>query len=81
MYLPVVLNQMARPITTRKKQAYLKTWSTSFVTENTLKISYSNPICRVGTPQCLALRYQVIANIDNQVQYIKTSLIYLGLCL
>ena len=33
MYLVHV--QEARPITTRKKQAYLKTCLTSFVTENT----------------------------------------------
>jgi len=32
MYLVHV--QVARPITTRNKQAYLKTCSTSFVTEN-----------------------------------------------
>jgi len=35
MYL--VHFQVARPITTRNKQTYLKTWSTSLVTENTLK--------------------------------------------
>ena len=39
---------------------------------------YSNPIRRVGTPQCLALHYRVIDKIANQVQYIKTPLIYLG---
>jgi len=61
MYL--VHAQVARPITTQNKQVYLKTSSTSFVTENTLKISYSNPIRRVGTPQCLALRYQVIGTL------------------
>jgi len=33
MYL--VHGQVARPITTRNKQAYLKTCLTSFVTENT----------------------------------------------
>ena len=64
MYLVHV--KVARPITTRNKQAYLKTCLTSFVTKNTKKL-YSNPSRRDGTPQCLALRYQVIANIDNQV--------------
>jgi len=33
----LVYVQVAGPITTRNKQAYLKTCSTSFVTENTLK--------------------------------------------
>jgi len=37
---------------------------------------YSNPSRRDGTPQCLALRYQVIAKNDNVVEYIKTSLVY-----
>ena len=78
MYLVHV--QVARLITTRNKQAYLKTCLTSFVTENKIKL-YSNPSRRDDTPQCLALRYQVLANIDNQVQYKKTSLIYLGVCL
>jgi len=64
MYLVHV--QVARPITTRNKLAYLKICLTSFVTENTKKL-YSNPSRRDGTPQCLALRYQVIAKIDNQV--------------
>jgi len=68
--------QVARPIRTRNKQADLKTCSTSFVTENT-KTLYSNPSRQDDTPQCLVLRYQVIAKIDNQVQYIKTSLIYI----
>jgi len=75
MYLVHV--QVARPITTRNKQAYLKTCLTSFATDNTKKM-YSNPGRWDGMPQYLAIRYQVIAKIDNQVQYIKTSLMYLG---
>ena len=63
MYLVHV--QVARPITTRNEQAYLKTCLTSVVTENTKKL-YSNPSRWDGTPQCLALRYQVIAKIDNE---------------
>ena len=66
--------QVARSITTRNKQASLKTCWTSFVTEFFFKW-YLNPSRRVGTPQCLALRYQVIAKDDTLVEYIKTSLV------
>jgi len=41
-----------------------------------IKKMYSNPSRRDGTPPCLALRYRVIAKIDNVVEYIKTSFLH-----
>jgi len=47
-----------------------------------LNLWYSNPNRRDRTPQCLALRYHILENIDNVVEYkIRTSLFYSGLCL
>jgi len=71
MYLVYV--HVARPFTTRNKQAYQKTCWTSFVTE--IKMVFE-PWSPGWQPQYLALRYQVIAKNENLVEYIKTSLVY-----
>jgi len=53
MYLAHI--QVAKPITTRNKQASRKLVEP--VLKNSFNKWYSNPSRRDGTPQCLALRY------------------------
>ena len=58
MYLVYV--EVARPFR-HKKASFPENLCYKFCEKNHLKKLYSNASCRDGTPQCLALRYQVIA--------------------